>query len=123
MVVILQTQEKLTLWLEDPELEACDMERSNTQRIKQIDLKELAQKIHAPGGVEIKDRRQGLRRQKYCFIAKDITKWLCEKYGFTARDCTRLAQRMINEKVIYHLGHKEKFESNGDFYRFYDDEL
>lgn len=123
LVIILQSENKLTLWLEDPELKGCDIKQSNSQRIKQINLVEISQEIHAPGGIEFKDRRRGLRRKKYCFLAKDMTKWFCEHYGFMAEDCTRLAQRMMDEKVIYSLQGKVKFESNDDFYRFYDDEI
>lgn len=122
-VLIVEARDRLTLWQEDPELKPCTARRAKVQRIQQMDLAKVTRRIHGPGGVEIRDRRRGLRRQKYCFIAKEIAEWLEKTYKLTANDSVRLAQRMVDEKVMYHLAHEEKFVANGDFYRFYDDEV
>ena len=122
-ILIVQAKDRFTLWQEDPELKPCSARKAKAQRIKQMDLALVTKKLHEPGGIEIRDRRQGLRRKKNCFIAKELTEWLEKTYKCTANDSIRLAQRMVDEKVIYHLAHEEKFAANGDFYRFYDDEI
>jgi hypothetical protein len=122
-ILIVEARDRLTLWQEDPELKPCSARKAKVRRIQQMDLKKIAQRIHGPGGVEIRDRRVGLRRQKYCFVAKEISQWLSKTYNLTENDGLRLAQRMVDDKIIYSLKLKENFEANGDFYRFYDDEL
>jgi hypothetical protein len=123
-ILIVQAQDRLTLWQEDPELLPCSARTAKVRRIQQMDLKQLAQRLHGLGGIEIRDRRYGfgLRLQKNCFIAKELSAWLSKTYGLTENDGIRLAQRMVDEKVIYTLKHQGKFEANDDLYCFYDDE-
>ena len=122
-ILVVQAKDCLTLWQEDPELKLCSNRKAKVQRIKQLDLKLVTQKLHEPGELEIRDRRRGLRRQKNCFVAKDLADRLEKIYRLTANDSLRLAQRMMDEKVIYHLGHEPEFEANNQLYRFYDDEV
>ncbi len=122
-ILIVEAKDRLTLWQEDPELKLCSARRAKAQRIKQVDLAKVTKKIHGPGGIEIRDRRPRFRRKKDCFVAKALAEWLEKTYKLTVNDSLRLAQRMVDEKVIYPLHHKEKFAANGDFYRFYDDEV
>lgn len=122
-ILIVEAKDRFTLWQEDPELQPCSARKAKVQRIKQMDLAKITKKIHEPGGIEIRDRRRGFRRNKNCFIAEELSEWLEKNYKLTVNDSIRLAQRMVDEKVIYHLAHKEEFVANGDFYRFYDDEL
>lgn len=122
-VLIVEARDHLTLWQEDPELKPCSSRQAKVQRIKQMDLAKIVKQVHGAGGIEIRDRRQGLRRKRACFIAKDLAEWLEKTYKLTVNDSIRLAQRLVDEKVIYHLAHKEKFAAGGDFYRFYDDEI
>lgn len=122
-ILIVEAKSQFILLQEDPELQPCSARKAKARRIQQINLKVLSEKIHGPGGVEMRDRRQGLRKQKYCFVAKEIADWLTKTYDLTDNDGVRLAQRLIDEKVIYHLQHHENFEANGDYYRFYDDEV
>jgi hypothetical protein len=122
-ILIVKAKTQIILLQEDPELQPCSARKAKAQRIQQINLKTLIEKLHGPSGVEIRDRRQGLRRQKYCFVAKEIAEWISRTYSLTDNDGIRLAQRMVDEKVMYHLQHQEKFAANGDYYRFYDDEL
>ncbi len=122
-ILIVEAKDRFTLWQEDPELKPCSDRKAKLQRIKQVNLAKLTKKLHEPSGIEIRDRRIGFRRKKNCFIAEELSEWLEKTYKCTTNDSIRLAQRMVDEKVIYHLAHKVKFAANEDFYRFYDDEI
>jgi len=120
-ILLVQAKDHLTLWQEDPELRHCSARRAKVQRIKQLDLAKMNQRLHESGELEIRDRHLNLRRQKNCFVAKELTAWLEKSYKLTVNDSIRLAQRMVDEKVIYHLKHDDVFAANSDLYRFYDD--
>lgn len=122
-VLLVSAKDQITVWQEDPELILCSAERARFKRIQQIDLEQIVVKIHGINGLEMRSCLKGLRRQNSCFLAKEIVEWLSKVYQLTDDDSIRLAQRMINEKVIYNLEHHKNFKSNRDFYRFYDDEL
>lgn len=121
-VLLVSAKEQITVWQEDPELIPCSSRTAKAKRIQQIDLGQVAERIHGADGVPMRDRRRGLKRQKYCFVAKEMADWLSKSYSLTENDGIRLAQRMIDEKVIYNLNHHTVFRADGEFYRFYDDE-
>lgn len=122
-VLMVSTKDQITIWQEDPELVPCSAKQAKVKRIQQMNLDKVVSKIHASQDIEMRDRRQGLRRHKYCFIAKEITEWLSKNYNLTDNDGIRLAQRLVDEKMMYNLGSQTVFEANGDFYRFYADEV
>ncbi len=122
-ILLVSAKDQITVWQEDPELLPCSAKQAKIKRIQQMDLAKIVKRMHGTDGLAMRDRRQGLRRQKYCFIAKEMAKWLSKTYHLTDNDGIRLAQRMLDAKLMYNLGHREVFKANGDFYRFYDDEI
>ncbi len=123
LVLIVRCRTQWTVWQEDPELTPCSQERFQRLQIAQINLERLSQDLHLSRDFRIGDRRQGLKRYKSCFQGHDLLAWLQRHYQLTPEESQALAQRLIDEKLMYQLHHQETFTADHQLYRFYLDEL
>jgi hypothetical protein len=73
-------------------------------------------------GIEIKDRKYRLTTYHQCFIASEVVQCMEKKYILSKSEAIRLAQELIDLKIIHHVTDNHEFKNDYLFYRFYIDE-
>lgn len=82
----------------------------------------LVAAMRGENGVEIKDRRYGLRVHAKTFIGSEAVDWLIEHEKATRAEAIAIGQLMIEQRLIHHVLDEHDFKDESLFYRFYLDE-
>jgi small-conductance mechanosensitive channel len=82
----------------------------------------LAERMRAPGGVAIADRRHRLATYRRCFVGSDAVRWLVEREGLTRAEAILVGQRLVEQGLLHHVLDEHGFEDAHLFYRFATDE-
>ena len=91
-------------------------------RLSENDMKELIAQMRRPGGLDIRDRRFGLRNYPKCFVGTEAVRWLVQTQKATHDEAVRIGQILIECGVIHHVTDEHSFKDEYLFYRFYEDE-
>ncbi|MGJ3249052.1 MAG: mechanosensitive ion channel domain-containing protein [Elainellaceae cyanobacterium] len=86
----------------------------------ELDL--LMSQLRGEQGIEIKDRRYGLRIYTQCFIGSEAVDWLMSHQKATRDEAIRIGKILVERGIIHHVTDEHTFEDRYLFYRFYDDE-
>jgi hypothetical protein len=121
--LIIEGTDGYTIWCQDSKLKlyTAQVDRSS-DRISQIDLKELVREMRDIGGVKIKDRRYRLTVYPRCMVGSEITTWLVRKFFISEAEAVKIGQKLIDEKLLHHVTDAHLFQDDFLFYRFYWDE-
>ncbi|MEB3360204.1 MAG: mechanosensitive ion channel domain-containing protein [Synechococcales bacterium] len=90
--------------------------------LSERDVQTLMEEMRGPQGVEIRDRRYGLRLFPRCFIGSEAVSWLVQTQNTTREEAVRIGQQLIERCVIHHVTDEHSFKDEYLFYRFYADE-
>lgn len=88
-----------------------------------INLKKLVKEMHAPNGVDIKDRRYRLRVYPKVFVGREAVTWFKSQYNLSTEQAIHLGNLLIKNKIIHHVLDRHDFKNEFLFYRFYWDEI
>lgn len=86
----------------------------------EIDL--LVLEMQGDRGVDIRDRRYGLRVYPNCFVGSEAVTWLTNNQKATRDEAIRIGQILVERGIIHHVTDEHTFEDRYLFYRFYMDE-
>jgi potassium efflux system protein len=86
-------------------------------------LAEVAARLRAPGGVEIRDRRHLLATHRRCFVGSEAVDWLVDREGLSRAEATAVGGRLVAAGLAHHVLDEHGFEDRWLFYRFYADEV
>jgi len=83
-------------------------------------IQKLAFEMRQPKtGVEIKDRRWGLRNWRHCFVGSEGVSWLLSHANLKHRDeAIQLGRSMMRKGVFSHVADKQNFADEYYFYSF-----
>ncbi|MGF1499409.1 MAG: mechanosensitive ion channel domain-containing protein [Elainellaceae cyanobacterium] len=90
--------------------------------LSEQDVQRLTEEMRGPQGLEIRDRRYGLRLFPRCFIGSEAVTWLVQTQNTTREEAIRIGQQLIERCVIHHVTDEHAFKDEYLFYRFYADE-
>ncbi|MBP0003037.1 MAG: mechanosensitive ion channel [Cyanobacteria bacterium SBC] len=90
--------------------------------LESLDLDDLARKMRGSDGVEIKNRRFGLRTYPNAFVGTDAVEWLMRTQKASLKVAIQLGQLLIDRGIIHHVHDEHDFKNERLFYRFYKDE-
>ncbi|MGK7902590.1 MAG: mechanosensitive ion channel domain-containing protein [Hormoscilla sp.] len=88
----------------------------------EYDWQAIASQMRGPEGVEIKDRRSGLKLFSKCFVGCEAVDWLMENEKATRPEAITIGELMVSEGLIHHVLDEHGFKDEPLFYRFYADE-
>ena len=103
-------------------LVAVEKLNKSAEVVTNFDLQNVVAKMRNVGGVKIKDRRHLFKIHSNCFVGSEAVEWMVEKLNISREQAIQLGQRLMDEKIIYHVVHKESFQNANFFYRFYWDD-
>jgi small-conductance mechanosensitive channel len=82
----------------------------------------LVERMRAPGGVAIRERRHRLRSYPHAFVGSEAVDWLVMREGLSREDAVELGQRLVADGIIHHVLDEHDFRDGNFFYRFRLDE-
>lgn len=88
----------------------------------EYDWEAIASAMRGENGVEIKDRRSGLKAFSKCFVGSEAVNWLMVHEKATRIEAVLIGELMVVEGLIHHVLDEHGFEDGPFFYRFYVDE-
>lgn len=88
----------------------------------EYDWQAIASAMRGEDGVEIKDRRSGLKTFSKCFVGSDAVNWLMVHEKATRVEAVLMGELMVAEGLIHHVLDEHGFKDAPFFYRFYADE-
>ena len=83
---------------------------------------ELIDAMHGVSGLEIKDRRYGLKTYSQVFTGSEAVSWLIKHEKATKAEAIAIGKLMIEQRIIHHVLDEHNFKDEALFYRFYIDE-
>ncbi|MGJ3250496.1 MAG: mechanosensitive ion channel domain-containing protein [Elainellaceae cyanobacterium] len=86
------------------------------------ELDRLVSQLRGEQGIEIKDRRYGLRIYAQCFVGSEAVDWLMNEQKATRDEAIRIGKILVERGIIHHVTDEHTFEDQYLFYRFYADE-
>lgn len=86
------------------------------------EIETLAQRMRAPGGVAIGDRRHRLSVYPRCLVGAEAVRWMVDVIGATHSEAIALGRRLVAQKLLHHVLDEHDFEDAPLFYRFRADE-
>lgn len=89
---------------------------------EEYDWQAIVSQMRGPEGVEIKDRRSGLKLFSKCFVGCEAVEWLMEHEKATRPEAITIGELMVSEGLIHHVLDEHGFKDEPLFYRFYADE-
>ena len=90
--------------------------------LSEHDIKDLVAQMRRPGGLDIRDRRFGLRNYPRCFVGNEAVTWLVQTQKATHDEALRIGQLLVECGIIHHVTDEHSFKDEYLFYRFYEDE-
>ena len=78
--------------------------------------------MRRPGGLDIRNRRFGLRNYPNCFVGNEAVTWLVQTQKATHDEAVRIGQLLVERSIIHHVTDEHSFKDEYLFYRFYEDE-
>lgn len=90
---------------------------------EEIDLDTLIAQMRAAKGVEIKDRRYGLKTFHKSFVGSEAVKWFMLTQKATQIAAVQIGELLIDRGIIHHVLDEHGFKDEFLFYRFYLDEV
>ena len=86
------------------------------------EIKELVVQMRGPEGIDIRDRRFGLRLYQQCFVGSDAVQWFMQQQLASREEAIRLGQLLLERGMIHHVTDEHPFKDAHLFYRFFVDE-
>ena len=83
---------------------------------------ELIRRMRGPQGLQIRDRRYGLKMFANCFTGTEAVDWFMEYEQATRPEAIIIGELMTELGMIHHVLDEHGFEDGPLFYRFYADE-
>ena len=87
------------------------------------EIEALVDRMRAPGGVAIEDRRHLLTTYPRTFVGSEAVTWLRERLGLTRGEAVQVGTLLVERRLAHHVLDEHGFEDGNLFYRFYADEL
>lgn len=87
-----------------------------------LNIDVLTERMRAPGGLDIKDRRHRLSVYSKCFVGAEAVNWLMQSLDLTRDEAVRLGQSLVERRLVHHVLDEHPFRDGNYFYRFYADE-
>jgi len=115
-ILIVEDQDRLTLWYENSEVTRLASENSEyfSDFISSIDLKQLVTQMRSSSNLVTKTKRRGFRTFRDCFSARDAINWLEYNLQISRADAIRLGQRLLQENWIVPLTNNSLSFQEGD---------
>ncbi len=88
-----------------------------------LDIDALIERMRAPGGLDIRDRRHRLSVYPNCFVGAEAVGWLMQSLDLTRDEAVRLGQTLVERRIVHHVLDEHPFRDGTYFYRFYVDEV
>jgi potassium-dependent mechanosensitive channel len=88
-----------------------------------LDIDALVERMRAPGGLDVQDRRHRLSVYPKCFVGVEAVGWLMQSLDLTRDDAIRLGQTLVERRIVHHVLDEHPFRDGNYFYRFYADEV
>jgi len=110
---------------EMPELQSAGPERDPDRAASEwsaAELESLVERLRAPGGISIRERRYRLRSYPRAFIGSEAVSWLVEHEDLTREGALELGRRLVTEGLLHHVLDEHDFRDGHFFYRFRTDE-
>ena len=82
----------------------------------------LVEAMRGEHGVNIQDRRYGLKVYSKVFLGSEAVSWLIQHEKATKAEAIAIGQMMIEQNIIHHVLDEHDFKNDPLFYRFYLDE-
>ncbi|NEP00158.1 MAG: mechanosensitive ion channel [Symploca sp. SIO2E9] len=89
---------------------------------EEIDLDTLIAQMRGADGVEIKERRYGLKTFHKCFVGSEAVQWFMFTQKATQIAAVQIGQLLIERGIVHHVLDEHSFKNEFLFYRFYVDE-
>ena len=86
------------------------------------EIQELVAQMRGQSGVDIQDRRFGLRIYRSCFVGSEAVNWLVQNQMASREEAIRLGQLLVEQCIIHHVTDEHDFKDEYLFYRFFEDE-
>lgn len=86
------------------------------------EVQELVSQMRSPEGVDIRDRRFGIRLFRHCFVGSDAVQWFMRQQLASREEAVRLGQILVERGIIHHVTDEHPFKDAYLFYRFLVDE-
>lgn len=90
--------------------------------IAAFDLDGLVERMRAPGGLDIRDRRHLFTTYPKCFVGSEAVEWMMRCVLVSREEAVRLGRTLLQRGVIHHVLDEHGFKDERLFYRFYADE-
>lgn len=90
---------------------------------EEYNWQELIATMRGIDGLEIKDRRYGLKTYHKVFSGTEAVNWLIEREKATRTEAIEIGKMMVKQRIIHHVLNEHDFKDEPLFYRFYLDEL
>ncbi|NER29979.1 MAG: mechanosensitive ion channel [Symploca sp. SIO1C4] len=90
---------------------------------EEIDLDSLIAQMRSAEGLQIKDRRYGLKTFRNCFVGSEAVKWFMLTQKATQIAAIQIGQLLIDRGIVHHVLDEHGFKDEFLFYRFYMDEV
>ena len=125
--LIIEEQEDLGVWIEDPSLKLAPQsspQLSPQKEVKQepqttlFNLTEIALKMQGEKGVDIKTRWQNFKPHENSFLGSEAVNWLANEFDISREEGVKLAQQMLDRKIIQGITDPKKFSDRKLLYRF-----
>ena len=81
-------------------------------------LARLVERMRAPSGVEICDRRHRLRVYPRCFVGADAVAWLVRNEGLRHDQAIAVGELLVERNLLHHVLDEHTFHDDALFYRF-----
>ncbi len=86
------------------------------------EIEELIGQMRGSNGVDIRDRRFGLKLYQRCFVGREAVQWFAQHQLASREEAIRLGQILVDRGIIHHVTDEHDFQDDYLFYRFFVDE-
>jgi hypothetical protein len=83
----------------------------------------LVERMRAPDGVAIADRRHLLTTYRRCFVGRDAVDWLVAREALSRDEALAVGRLLVQRGQVRHVLDEHGFEDGVFFYRFVQDQL
>ena len=88
----------------------------------EFDWESLVAAMRGEHGINIQDRRYGLKTYSKVFLGSEAVSWLIQQEKATRSEAIAIGQMMLEQNIIHHVLDEHDFKDEPLFYRFYLDE-
>lgn len=107
----------------EPSAEAEEHEADAPWTWGESEITKLAERMRAPGGLEMLDRRHLLTTYRHCFVGREAVDWLVAEAGLSRPDATDFCQLLVDRGIVRHVLDEHGFLDGHFFYRFAAEEI